>query len=258
VTKSTVEGVIVENDSARGVRLDDGSEHHADIVVSAADGRTTIFGWLAGQYKDKKIEERYRTWNPGYSMVTVSLGVGREFPGVAPLRTIMLREPLTSFGRPVDQVVMRTLNYGDVFAPPGKTLVQVMFDGDWDFWSGIHADRMAYEGQKKMAAREAILILERQFPNIFAQVEMVDVATPVTYWRYTGSDRGSIMGWAPPTKELIRPIPRTLPGLNDFYMAGQWSLPGGSVPTCLASGRQVVQLMCHQDEKDFSAGTRFE
>jgi phytoene desaturase len=47
-------------------------------------------------------------------------------------------------------------------------------------------------------------------------------------------------------------IQRTLPGLSDFYMAGQWVMPGGGVPPCLLSGRHAVQLLCPNDGKTFS------
>jgi len=36
--RSRVERILVENDRAVGVRLADGSEHRADVVISAADG----------------------------------------------------------------------------------------------------------------------------------------------------------------------------------------------------------------------------
>ena len=35
---------------AVGIRFDDGTEHRADVVVSAADGRRTIFDMLEGRY----------------------------------------------------------------------------------------------------------------------------------------------------------------------------------------------------------------
>jgi phytoene dehydrogenase-like protein len=46
-------------------------------------------------------------------------------------------------------------------------------------------------------------------------------------------------------------ISRTLPGLKNFYMAGQWVVPGGGVPPCLYSGRHAVQLVCREDKKPF-------
>jgi phytoene dehydrogenase-like protein len=47
-------------------------------------------------------------------------------------------------------------------------------------------------------------------------------------------------------------IPKTLPGLDNFYMAGQWVEPGGGVPAVLPSGRQVVQIICHRDGVPFT------
>jgi hypothetical protein len=40
----------VKDDNAVGARLADGSEHRRDIVISAADGRTTILDMLDGEY----------------------------------------------------------------------------------------------------------------------------------------------------------------------------------------------------------------
>ena len=48
--KSRVVKILVKNDKAVGVRLADGTEHRGDIVISAADGHTTIFDMLGGKY----------------------------------------------------------------------------------------------------------------------------------------------------------------------------------------------------------------
>ncbi len=50
-----VEKILVENNKAVGIRLTDGTEHHADYVISAADGHATIFEMLDGKYADDKI-----------------------------------------------------------------------------------------------------------------------------------------------------------------------------------------------------------
>jgi len=52
--KSEVVKILVENDQVVGVRLADGSEHHSDIVISAADGHTTIFEMLKVIISTKK------------------------------------------------------------------------------------------------------------------------------------------------------------------------------------------------------------
>jgi len=48
---------------------------------------------------------------------------------------------------------------------------------------------------------------------------------------------------------------KTLPGLDNFYMAGQWVEPGGGMPAAAMSGRNVLQIICKQDNKQFVAKT---
>jgi phytoene dehydrogenase-like protein len=48
---------------------------------------------------------------------------------------------------------------------------------------------------------------------------------------------------------------KTLPGLQDFYMIGQWVEPGGGVPTGALSARSIMQVICHNDKKPFVTST---
>ncbi len=62
----------------------------------------------------------------------------------------------------------------------------------------------------------------------------------MTFERYTGNWQGTFLGWLITTKTLRMRMSKTLPGLKNFYMAGQWVEPGGSVPTATMSGRNVT------------------
>ena len=79
------------------------------------------------------------------------------------------------------------------------------------------------------------------------------MATPFTFFRYTLNIRGSYMGWLPTAAQMTTTLPRTLPGLDRFVMAGQWVVPGGGVPTCLMSGRDAVRILCRRDRVRFRA-----
>jgi phytoene dehydrogenase-like protein len=48
-------------------------------------------------------------------------------------------------------------------------------------------------------------------------------------------------------------IDKTLPGLKNFYMIGQWVEPGGGLPPAIMSGRNVAQIICKKDRKKFTA-----
>jgi phytoene dehydrogenase-like protein len=95
--------------------------------------------------------------------------------------------------------------------------------------------------------------LEKRFPGIGQQIEVADVATPMTMLRFTGNGHGyrapaSAMMWALFTGHRLS---QTLPGLENFYMAGQWAGTGG-VPLVAAMGRDVAHAICQADGRPFS------
>ena len=56
---SRVAKIMVEDDRAKGIKLENGDTHMADIVISAADGYSTIFNMLDGKYVNEKIRDYY-------------------------------------------------------------------------------------------------------------------------------------------------------------------------------------------------------
>ncbi len=248
-----VETILVENDAAVGIRLANGEEHRADTVISAADGQNTIFSMLDGHYVDSAITARYRDWKLIKPWAMLSFGVAREFPAAPHFTTYRLAEPITVGPQRVELLGLRLFNYSPHFAPAGKTVIQPAFEADWDYWNDLQArDRAAYEAEKARVAAEVLRRLEPHFPGLSAQVEMTDVATPYTTWRYTRNWRGAYEGWLPTGPQLMTALPRTLPGLANFVMAGQWVMPGGGVPTCLISGRDAVRILCAREQRQFT------
>ncbi len=252
---STVKEIIVENSRAVGVRLENGTEQRADAVVSAGDGYTTIFKLLGGKFVDAKLKSRYENWSRIRPLVTLSFGVNRDFAKEPTLNFLLFKDPMHVGNEIIDGFPLRFFNYSDKFAPPGKTVVQVLLITDWKFWNDLRDNPDGYAAAKKSICTETLARLERNYPGLTAQVELTDVATPYTTWRYTLNHEGAFMGWSPTPQALRTPFKKTLPGLENFYMAGQWVMPGGGVPPCFYSGRHVVQLMCQRDGKSFETST---
>ncbi len=103
-------------------------------------------------------------------------------------------------------------------------------------------------------ARTIVALLDQRFPGISEKVEMVDVATPLTFERYTGNWKGSFEGWLITPQNastVMRPMRQTVPGLEAFYMCGQWVEPGGGLPTAVTSGRRLVRTLCKEDRGRF-------
>lgn len=254
---SRVDQILVENDRAVGVRLADGSEHRAARVISAADGHTTIFKLLDGAYVDEEVRTPYESWQPFPALLYVGIGVNRTFedePQAISGLTFALPAPVRIGNIERDKLEVHICNYDPTLAPEGKTTLIVMMEGDYDYWQALAQDRVAYDTKKDEVARTVVGLLEQRFPDLAAQVEMVDVATPLTFERYTGNWKGSFEGWLLTPQNsftMMKPMRQTLPGLHNFYMCGHWVEPGGGLPTGVMSGRRLVQGLCKEDGRKF-------
>jgi phytoene dehydrogenase-like protein len=255
---SKVVKIRVDNDTATGIQLDNGDIHRADIVVSAADGHYTIFEMLEGQYLDKKLRYNYENLKTFGSLVYVWMGVKGNFAHV-PYHLVF--KPDNPFilpdGKRFDVVSVFTFNFDPDLAPEGKTLIYMMFETEnYEYWTGLREqDPAGYKEAKEKVAREVIEMADQKLGNIKENVEVLDVATPATFIRYTGNWKGSYEGWFPSSDMVFgKSFKKTLPGLKNFYMAGQWVEPGGGLPPAILSGRNVTQIICRQDGKKFRVG----
>ncbi len=282
-TKATE--VLVEDDRAVGVRLSDGRELAADIVVSACDGHTTLLRLLKGRYLDDTYRELYtRTIDepgmvfPGY--VTVFLGLRRPFPG-APCTTYLLDETqaadLVGIRHASINVQFRSAYYPEL-SPPGSTVVYASYFSDiapWrDLSTGVEQSSRVRRGQElhtlpvgrgreyqraKRRVRDAIVgLLDERYPGLGAATAVRDVSTPLTQVRYTGNYNGTVLGWQPfvtggeTMEQQIKRHGPTLPGLHNFYLSGVWATTGGLIRAA-AAGRHVLQFICRDDGRPFTA-----
>lgn len=246
--------ILVENNQAVGVRLADGTEERADIVISAADGRTTLFDMLSGKYVDEGFQTMYREMPRFPSILLIGMGVDRTFddlPAMTGGCSIPLETPIEVAGEPVKRLDVMIYNFDPSLAPQGKTAVTCMMNTSYSYWKELSKEPERYQAEKERVALAVIAQLGQRFPGLDAQVEMADVATPVTFERFTGNWEGNFEGWLPTPKTMGKPARYTLPGLENFYMVGQWVQVGGGLPSGVMTGRAVVQQMCKKDGKTF-------
>jgi phytoene dehydrogenase-like protein len=250
-----VEKILVESNRAVGVKLANGSEHRADVVISAADGRTTIFDMLGGRYLNDEIRKPYEGGMAIFPpLLYVGLGIAdplKEMPQVGSGISFPLDPKVEIDGKACDRLSVTVYNFDRSLAPAGKTLAIVSISADYDRWKALREDPARYRAEKDLVVERVIDALEQRIPGIRAKVEMRDVATPVTWERYTGNWRGSYEGWLPTGQSLGKQMAKTLPGLSGFYMVGQWVAPGGGLPPAVSTGRHVIQMLCRADKKPF-------
>jgi len=247
-----IKKILVENNKAVGVQLEDGTEAHADIVVSAADGYCTIFKMLDGRFLNNKIKRCYEKGSVTPSYVQVSMGVDMDLSGDADINSVFniygLERPIVIGGQQKHSIRVKNYSFDPTFAPKGKSALTVTFLSKSAYWEEIYADKERYREEKRNVEMAVVSRLEEVMPGIKGKIEVIDVATPMTYIRYTNNWKGSTMGFA---KGALLNLPRTLPALKDFFMAGQWVGDMG-LDGAAKSGRDIVELICTKDGKRFT------
>jgi phytoene dehydrogenase-like protein len=259
--RSAVKKIMVEGGKAIGVILEDGSEHFADVVISACDTRTVIYDMLDGKYVNKTINRLYQEGAIHASVLKVYLGVNQDFGAEPDVVVQLLKDPIDIPGlyqkRKRTSLVIRHYNHFEPsYAPPGKSVVESFFYADYDYWKEASLDRERYQKEKEKVAGIVIENLEGLYPGLAEKIEVVDVVTPVTYERYSGNYTGAIMGWMDDTTivpSLLKKIKMILPGLANFYMTGQWVVTGGMVRAA-SSGRYAIEKQCKKDKRKFRTG----
>jgi phytoene dehydrogenase-like protein len=165
-----------------------------------------------------------------------------------------LDRPLTIAGDERYEIGVKNYCFDSSLAPAGKSAVIAMLTTHYHYWQRICGHRLYDTEQSQVSGIIIIDYLENLYPGLRAQIEVVDEATPLSYERYTGNWLGSSCGRLLTTRTMpmmIRGMSKTLRGLQNFFMAGQWVEPGGTVPMVALSGRNAIQPICHQVGRPF-------
>jgi phytoene dehydrogenase-like protein len=219
----------------------------ADVVISTASAPETVFRLLAGRYGASAWKERMDHWKMFQPIVLASFGVAQALEGQPSTLLVDGIEPLTVGGFNNEYLYLRIYNEDPAFAPAGHTVVQAMLSTDYDWWATRGA---RYQQEKEVTAERVLDRIDRYLPGVKGRTQMTDLATPLTFWRSARSWRGAFEGWMPGSNAL-KHVPKALPGLDRFYMAGQWVEPGGGVPVATMSGRHVVEVICAAMKRPF-------
>jgi len=234
-----VHQVIIQNGAATGVQLKD-RVVNADAVIVTQEtiaANSELFGLQLQAPWLKHIE------NAKSSVCTfVSLGVRAKLPAVIP--NWELQSPITYAGRTVTRLGFNSY-CGENYAPEGCTALTTGFMEDtYDFWQKAKEENR-YKEEKQALGEQVVAALNAKYPETVGAIEVIDVATPLTYQRYTGAYRGA---WMTPVgkNEKIQKHLGVVENVQNLYFAGHRLCPPGGLPAAASSGRDAAQLVCRQ------------
>lgn len=252
---SRVEKILVEKDTAVGVRLADGSEYPADIIVSAADGFSTIYRLLEGRYVNDIIKRYYDYCAESEPFgLNIFLGLSGEFSGTPHSLTLLLDDKIDLGNILQDSIHINFFGPETGLAPKGKSVLKIEGQARYDYWKNRRdLDVHAYKKEKLRIAEMVIDRISSRFPGLKDKIEVMDVSTPATAERFTGNR----CGWQPgPPLEKAKKIMRhglskTLPGLRGFHHIGHWSDSTIGISSVAVSARNLIKHLCKKSNRKF-------
>ncbi len=248
-TEAPIARIIVKNNRAQGVVLQNGDEIHADLVSSSVDPRNTFIRFIEeGQLPDEFLEEVRRYKFRGSSgKVNIALDALPDFkclpgPG-AHLRGAISISPSVEYmerayddakygnfsRRPYIDMVIPSLTDPSV-APPGKHVMSCFVQyAPYKLRPGLNWDE-----QKEAFGNNVIDTISEYAPNFKNIILNKQVLTPLDLERDFGLSEGNIFQGELSLEQLffLRPVPgyaqfRT--PIKNLYMCGSATHPGGGI-----------------------------
>ena len=239
----------MEKDTAVGV-ISGGREYRAGEVISCADGHATLFEMLGGKYLSPEQRAAYDTFPLFPSLIYVSLGIAKDLSALPHVSVFPLKNEivLEDGALRLKNLGLRLFTFDPTMAPAGRTAGIVMIEsGGLDYWSALRSDDpKRYQEEKRRIGELVVEAIDAEIGGIRENVEVVDVATPATWHRYTGNWQGSYEGFFPTCKTMMKNLGFTVPGLANFSRHGQWVAVGGGLPPAGTNGRALAKTLCRK------------
>lgn len=243
------EKLIVDRESglkAAGV-IANGKSIPADAVILAFDLQNAVETFF-----DDPISESWmdRLWKKPNLIITyfVCVGVKADLSGL-PETEVFPVEPFEFAGERIE--TLGVYNYAQIpaYAPPGCSALTIRIQTDsCEFWKAMKEQGLYYQKKEELftMVRER---LEKQYSIIRGNIDVWDLATPLTYERYCGSWRGCWMTISPTGDS--RSYPSKSRSIKGLYFAGHRMMPPGGMPCALITGRRAVQYLCRDLHMQF-------
>jgi phytoene dehydrogenase-like protein len=221
--KTEVKKVLVEGDQVKGVEIEGGEQIFSDYVINTADTKLLMekmIGLDIIRELNKKYAEKVEEVKMSTSSMNISLGLDDKIDLEAlglDCGYNVLTTGGDSYDRLFDAYERGEIGFTDqrfhvgVICPslttggrPNLTIrITPMALGDWEELR--KEDRKKYNERKEKWAQFFIEKIEKyMIPNLLNHILIMDVSTPATYKRYSGSPTGSIYGMAPYTDNFGR------------------------------------------------------
>jgi all-trans-retinol 13,14-reductase len=241
VVKATVESVMAENGRAVGVRMEDGREIRAPIVISDAGVPNTVFRLLSeGTPGREALRSTLQTTSrsashiclyAGFDASDEDLGLGRSNLWV--YHSVDQDGDLERYlADPHAPLPLAYISFPSAKDPdfanrhPGKATVEVVSIAPYERFQAWEDTKWMkrgkdYEAIKDELSARLIEVLEREVPQVAGKIAYSELSTPLSTRHFGAYDKGEIYGLEHTPARFRERALRPKTGLKGFYLTGQ-------------------------------------
>lgn len=259
--RAEVTKIDIESGRVRAVETASGQRFDADVVVSAIDPTLTYGELIDPEHLPAKILAKTRRTQPSIASICIFLGMRRDLRDYGMGASNVWDYPswdlesiyggVTSGELPEEWAFFLSPNSlkdsSNSMAPPGCSTLEVVTLAPHEpfaKWQGMKSFKRGdeYLAFKEKVADSILASVEERWPGLVGDVEIQDIATPVTNTHYVNAPAGSIYGPAATPEQFGLNAFRPRSPVKGLVLAGGGTF-GPGVGSCLASGLAAAKVL---------------
>lgn len=247
-----IQEIIVENSKATGIRMKNGKEEHAPIVISNLDLPATYSKLIPKIHRKKYSDEKLGKLKYGCSAFMIYLGIDKDYKQLHHHNVFFSEEYAQNFKEIFDDRVIpvEPSLYVNVptrtnpkLAPKGKQLLYILAPVPYE--AKKDGELVNWEQFKEEFMHTILDTLEKRgLTNLKKHTKMVEVFTPTDWETLAGMHAGSTFGLSPIffQSSVFRPSQKS-EEIQNLYFVGASTHPGSGMPMVLISARTAEKLI---------------
>jgi len=241
-----VRRILIEDGRATGVLVETGSkskpqlaEFRAPVVVSNADVIHTYRDLVGEEHCGRAVIDQCLSLRPTHACFLIHIGL-KSLPHGVTERV----EGYHWFSWNPDDIersffkLFFPTQYEPRMAPAGHEIliVQKMSPPGYDEVQDWYSHKAEIEEQ-------ILADLRRMIPGFDDHVVLLLSATANTSYRFTMNYQGAMLGWEMSPDQLGAARPANTTPIENLYLTGHWTQPGGGITPVIISAQRVAKLV---------------
>ncbi len=216
---SEVKRIIIEENQARGIELQDGTSHYADIIISNADIKNTVQNLVGTKYFPSEYVNKVKDLTYAQHCLAIKVALDKQ---VTDQKLIMnVNVDYSDMEAYIEQIYRGEIpdeiggmitvpsNYDPGLAPKGK---QLIFSG-----TAISSDWRNYDWTKW--GERCLESLLKVLPEAEDHILWYNIDTPELVEKYAGED-GNIIGVGQTIDQVKERRPSQITPIKNLYIVG--------------------------------------